>query len=115
MGVIAHKTLIVTGDKAYGDFIKAHAKAKELFAVDDEGDKAEMVSDICGPVMNGYATFMVIPDGSKEGWAMSDHFDKCMDQMVAYLKKADCVGEWVLVEYGETGRRVLKSNCVNRY
>lgn len=32
-------------------------------------------SPVLGPFMNGYASFLIPPDGSKEGWPESDEFD----------------------------------------
>lgn len=120
MGVIAHKSLIVTGQGMH--FTNAYDRAKELFEVDDYGKKTNMVSNILGQGLNEYYTFCVAPDGSKEGWSTSDFFDARIEEMIEYLKSNNCTfsdnssfNQWVLVQFGETGRRVLKSNCKNMY
>lgn len=121
MGYYVHKTLIVTGyDSEH--FRRAYAKAICLFRFDNKGNETNMVSSIYGQGLNNYKTFVVVPDGSKEGWETSDFFDKKMDEMIEYLNSKDCkfsdnssFNEWILVEYGDTGRRVLKSNCKNKF
>lgn len=121
MGYYAHKTLIVTGTATTSHFKNALNKAKELFAINENGDDVEMVSN---PLkgFNQLETFMIAPDGSKEDWEKSDFFDKKMEEMIKYLKSPECAyddkssyNDWVLVEYGDTGRRVLKSNCTNKF
>jgi len=118
MGYFAHKVLVVTGELQ--QFENALRKAKEFFALNDRGLKVGMVSDVCKGLSN-FKTFMIAPDGSKEDRETSDFFDEKMNQMIEYLKSEECVfsdkssfNHWVLVEYGETGTRVLKSNCKNR-
>lgn len=120
MGVIAHKALIVTGTDS-SHLRRAYAEAINLFKVNDLGEEVKMVSELLTG-LNQYKTFIVAPDGSKEGWVTSEYFDKKMDEMIKFLKSKECTfddkssyNDWVLVEYGETGRRVLKSNCKNMY
>ncbi|EOR24999.1 hypothetical protein A499_06345 [Niallia nealsonii AAU1] len=69
MGYIRHNTIIVTGDNQCvpKKVTEVHEKAKELFGT--------LVSEIIEGKTNGYVTFMVAPDGSKEGWDMSDEYD----------------------------------------
>lgn len=44
-----------------------------LHAAHDEAIRLGMsVTDITDPVINGYRSFLVAPDGSKEGWPQSD-------------------------------------------
>ena len=74
MGYICHHAIVVTG---WGDRIKAaHAKAKEL-----QPCVSELVEGI-----NNYSTFLVAPDGSKEGWEDSDKGDASRDAFVAWLR-----------------------------
>ena len=65
MGYIKHHAIVVTSwnDK----FIEAaHAKAVEF---------CRSVTDLTEPAVNGQRSFLVAPDGSKEGWTESDHGD----------------------------------------
>ena len=52
MGYFEHKTIVVTGEGYHFD--NAYKKAKELFAVDNEGNEVNMVSNIVGTGMNQY-------------------------------------------------------------
>lgn len=80
MGVISHRALLVTG--SYGSFLNnAHAKA-----VEDFKDVAP-VSPILESPMNGYESFVVGPDGSKEGWEASDKTDIASREFVDYLSR----------------------------
>lgn len=75
MGYMRHHAIVVTGD--YGDYIEnAHSKAAELFF---------NVSGILESPVNGYKSFFIPPDGSKEGWAQSDDGDKDREEFVNYL------------------------------
>jgi uncharacterized phage infection (PIP) family protein YhgE len=118
MGLIQHKVLIVTGYDVnyFGEgmhFDNALKKAKSLFP--------ELMSNVIKSEINEYQTFMIAPDGSKEGWTLSDETDKKLDEMVAYLRTTACKFHdgssclnWFLASYGEAGRKILKSNCMNR-
>jgi len=52
----------------------------------DEAKSVGMaVSDIVVSQMNGERSFMVAPDGSKEGWTESDDGDAQRDRFIAWL------------------------------
>lgn len=80
MGYIKHNAIIVTGD-GYEDakkkFELAYRKANELF----EG----LVSNVVEAKMNGYRSFFIAPDGSKEGWDMSDEYDTKRTEFADYI------------------------------
>ncbi len=59
--------MIITGDGVPKKTKAVHDKAKELFG--------SLVSDIIESGVNGYSTFMVAPDGSKEFWERSDDYN----------------------------------------
>lgn len=70
--------------------------------------------------INGKTTVVMVPDGSKEGWAESDAGDRLRDCFVKELEKAnydDGSNPWDFVEvgYGEFGQKVLRGNCKNCY
>lgn len=48
------------------------------------------------PAGGGYATYMFIPDGSKEGWPLSDAADAARERFKALFAE----GRWVHVVYG---------------
>jgi hypothetical protein len=78
MGFHAHKALIVT---SYNDglILVAHEKACTLFSV-------RSVSNLSGGLVNGFRSFSVWPDGSKEGWSESDDFDEMMRTYILWLE-----------------------------
>ena len=120
MGYYEQKTIVVTGEGEH--FKNAYNKALELFKTDDEGKEVNMVSNIIGTGMNQYYSFFISPCGSKVGWEMDNYFNEKFTEMVNYLNSYDCKFEdgssynkWFLAEYGDTGRRIKKSNCKNLF
>lgn len=95
MGYIAHNAIVVTSwnEDAIG---KAHIKAIELGC---------HVSNIVDSKMNGYASFLIAPDGSKEGWGDSDKGDarreawKAWTHELAYEDGSSSL-HWVEVRFG---------------
>ena len=102
MGYIRDHAIIVVG--TYGDFLaKAHAKAREIFPV---------VSGVCRGVVNGCESFMVPPDGSKEGWEDSELGDARRTAFVAYLtaqkyNDGSSPLQWVEVRVGDDEHELL--------
>jgi len=98
MGVVAHHAIVVTG--GYQDWAElAHACALKYFP---EGQ----VSPLSAKAINGYQSFCVFPDGSKEGWSDSAEGDAHRDGFIAWLKaQAYSDGSsplaWAEVNYGE--------------
>ena len=77
MGYMVHHAIVVTG---YDEHIQeAHAAALKV-------DKAA-VSDLTLTQVNGYQSFFVGPDGSKEGWKESDEGDTRRDAIVKAIDK----------------------------
>ena len=91
MGYINHHAIIATAwdVKCIKD---AHAKAREIF-----GDTCTEV--VVSPI-NGYATFFIAPDGSKEGWDDSNAGDNRRDHLHAWLKENEGFIDVVEVHYG---------------
>lgn len=66
MGYMRHHVIIVT---TYGEHAqKAYDAALDVFG-------ATRLSPLCASELNGYLSFFVVPDGSKEGWKDSDDGD----------------------------------------
>ncbi len=79
MGYIKHNAIIVTswdGDK----IAEAHKKAREIF---------EWVSEISPSAINGYRSFFVPPDGSKEGWPESFNGDNDRKEFIKWCKSTE--------------------------
>ncbi len=117
MGYYRHHTIIVTSwltdsSPSYpgeGTSIEtAHKVACGIF------DSAQ-VSPIVQSQMNGWWTFFVAPDGSKEGWDESDAGDAKRESFIEWLERARYSDgssslKWVEVQYGdeEGDNRVLR-------
>jgi len=74
----------------------------------------------CGSWTNGYTTFILSPDGSKEGWDESKDGDTLRDRFVDRLFKDDyddgsSPWDWVEVGFGEFGQAIIRGNCRNRF
>lgn len=98
MGYERHHAIIVT-DRGYGDFIqRAHREAMKIFM--------GRVSGIIPSAINGNKSFFVAPDGSKEGWAVSDRGDADRAEFKAFLRSFEYPDgstrlAWVEVQYGD--------------
>ena len=106
MGWMRHHAVIVSA--SYGDWIdKAHTKAVGLAEDVDVGGYGRLiVSDIVGPVVNGVSTFVVGPDGSKEGWDTSAAGELLRERFVAWLREqvyedGSSPLDWAVVQYGD--------------
>jgi hypothetical protein len=104
MGYIRHHAILVTSGLSTGQIEAAHAKAVGWFG--------HTVSAIIESHINGYKSFAVMPDGSKEGWDESDRGDIAREAFVAFLisqryedNSSPC--DWVEVQYGDDERQTL--------
>ena len=99
MGYMRHHAIIVTGffqDEMEG----LHKKAEEIF----EGTQ---VSPLMPSGCNGYLSFFIAPDGSKEGWETSDNGDMNRDSLINYLSGLGYCVDWVEVQYGDDDGNTL--------
>ena len=90
MGYIKHHAIIVTSWNE--DHLKiAHKKAIDfgLHTTKYERHRA-----------NEGFTFLVLPDGSKEYWELSDLGDQKRKNWVDWVKKSELYIDWVVVSYG---------------
>lgn len=92
MGYIKHHAIVVTS-RDYDRLEKAWKAAKEFEC---------NVTDIVGPLTNGYCTFTVVPDGSKEGWNASDEGDSQREKLKEWMNEnyENNWWEWVEVAFG---------------
>ncbi len=92
MGYMQHHAILVT---TYRQSLAemARAKAQEIFG-------EEFSTLVSEPVTNGYHSFAIFPDGSKEGWQDSDQGERYRADFISWLKAHDEYG-WVLVQYGD--------------
>ena len=96
MGYHVHHAIAVTSWSA-ASITEAHRLALEVFA------GTSLVSPLCDGVINGFASFFVAPDGSKEGWPESDEMDARRATFIIALRNISrsYVGlDWVEVAFG---------------
>lgn len=77
MGRIRHSAIVVTGSEK-ADAVFAHAKAAEMGLV---------VTPVVSGLSNGYYSFMICPDGSKEGWDTSTTQSKLRHEWTAWARQ----------------------------
>lgn len=101
MGYMRHNAIIVTGfDEAK---VNAwHAEAVAIFG--------GAVTNIVKAEINGYWSFLVGPDGSKEGWAESDEGDERRARFLAYLGGQQWP-DWIEVQYGDDNGENVATNA----
>lgn len=102
MGYMRHHAIVVTSwNREHLE--AAFVEAARLFA----GTEAK-VSPPTAQGSNGYRSFFVAPDGSKEGWNESDAADLARDKLVAFLREGKTAGRlwaaWVEVQFGDEDR-----------
>lgn len=93
MGYIRHHAIVVTANDYNDDIEQAHEKAKEIFG--------ELVSEIITSKINGYQSFFIAPDGSKEFWTLSDEHDEKRSEFIKYLKSKAYVDGSSNLRYAE--------------
>lgn len=76
MGYMRHHAIVVTSD-IEKLIAEAHEKAKEIF-----GDGA---SEVIKDNINGYISFFIAPDGSKEGWEPSQEGNQNRKAFVKWI------------------------------
>jgi len=91
MGYHIHHTIVVTCfDDAH--ILKAHGVARNLFG--------NLVSDISNAGLNGFRSFFVAPDGSKEGWPESGTFDDLRHEFKGWLREQNLFVDWAEIAFG---------------
>lgn len=106
-----HAIIVTTYDKVRGE--QAHAKALELFthAVAPFSYTNTPISPLVETKLNGYYSFCVFPDGSKEGWEESDFWDGQRAEFIAWLDSTrfgdgSSPYDWAEVQYGDGESKV---------
>lgn len=96
MGYIRHHAIVVTSweEKSLKD---AYNIACDIFPI---------VTEITEKTINGYSSFFIPPDGSKEGWDESEDGNKRRDEFIEYLDTqrwgdgSTCL-KWIEIQYGD--------------
>lgn len=91
MGYHIHHTIVCTTWEEK-HLAAVHAKAKELFPF--------CVSEIVKGQCNGYSSFFIAPDGSKEGWKESDQYNERRSKFKEWLRETNSDVDWAEVAFG---------------
>lgn len=94
MGYMRHHAIVVSGWQE--EVVRvAQAKAVELCG--------GLVSNIVEGVTNGYTSFFIGPDGSKEGWEDSDKGDQNRKRFIQWMRlaKDSFYLDWVEVQFAD--------------
>lgn len=101
MGSYRHDAIIVTSWRA-SDIEKAHAHARDVFA-----DTCVHVGNITDVGANGFRSFLIPPDGSKEGCPASDAAHKAFAAFMVWLNE-QASADWVAVNFGGDDYDILE-------
>lgn len=90
MGYIKHQAIVVTAQDE--DIIAIRNKAIEF---------GLLCSDVVLGLCNGYRSFLIASDGSKEGWEHSKIYDERRAKWIEWAKaNQEFFFDWVLVSFG---------------
>ena len=103
MGYMRHHIIVLTGSEP--EITTARDKAVGLFSY-------AAVSPLMLSTANAYLSFVVTPDGSKEGWGASEEGDNNRAAFIAWLRTehsypeceddpGGCRVDWVEVQFGD--------------
>jgi len=111
MGYMRHHAIIITGSdypESKKLIKKVHRMSKDR-AIDYIGT-SKIVSPLIYSPINGYISFFIAPDGSKEGWQSSELGNSMRDGIIdfidsfAYGDGSSCIS-YTEVFYGDEGRK----------
>lgn len=104
MGYIAHDAIIVTGWNKE-DVTKARDVASEC-------GLGHLLSGVNESLINGYYSFCIFPDGSKEGWDMSNHYEERRAQWMEWMDR-EGRANFVCIRFGGDTESpyITKANC----
>lgn len=112
---IRHHALVVTcNNRKVIESIRS--KAIELYKVHMEASNGSLlVSEIKESIVNHYASFFIIPDGSKEGYDASDDGDVIRERLIEFITPLTASEEYHLsygeISYGaDDGKTTFKHN-----
>jgi hypothetical protein len=99
-----HNAVVVTGWNGE-DVKKAHDQAIAIFKNKFHGDfiikdGAALISPIISGISNQQDSFMIAPDGSKEGWSSSNMAQEARDEFQDWLLKSDNYCDYIEVRFG---------------
>ena len=103
MGTINHNAIVVTGFSPRDNPTAFQNLRDSVAAV------GLPTSAVVPAWLNGYHSFFVAPDGSKEYWDESDDGDDKRQVVRQILRESSAAHHWVEVSFGELGVKVEDS------
>ena len=105
MGYIRHHAMIITDC--------------DLERIKDIHRFAELCNLNPTPIMespvNGYETFFIPPDGSKEGWEPSNEGDEERKRFKQFIRKRHPYCDWTEISYGgDDGHSQVEDDCTKK-
>jgi len=91
MGYIRHDAIVVTGSDYNSSLADARDKAIEL---------GLLCSPIVDGAVNGYLSFLIAPDGSKEGWDHSHEAEAARTEWIKWVRAEHPYLNWAHVSFG---------------
>jgi len=113
MGYMCHHAIVVTG---YGEHVaKAREVAYDIACDLQEGEPHTPylhVTEVSPEALNGYRSFLICPDGSKEGWRESAKGDTWREQFIDCCRTNAFDVSWAEVQFGDDGgqNKLLRSS-----
>lgn len=96
MGYIRHQGIIATGT----DCLSIGGRHDTAIAREKAIELELPCSDIVRGTTNGYTSFLIAPDGSKEGWAESTKQEARRMEWIAWVRKECPCLDWACVSFG---------------
>lgn len=90
MGYIKHDAIVFT----------AWCEEKAIPVRDKAVEFGLQVTEFVTSNVNAYVTFVVTPDGSKEGWDTSNEGNEARENLLSWVKENKIFIDWVHVSYG---------------
>ena len=108
MGTIQHHAIIITTwERERAEAFRARAVEIAYGISDFRGEAlAGMISPVVLSAANGFATLLIAPDGSKEGWPCSEDGDRFRAALREAFRDEMAGDDWIEVGYGELGLSV---------
>lgn len=109
MGYMRHHAIVVS---SWNEELlrKAHAQADAVFTAfrsqEERRSLADLVSPVIPYIVNGGGSFLIAPDGSKEGWETSNVANQARDHLIAWLNEqryedGSSALRWVEVQFAD--------------
>lgn len=105
MGYIRHHAMIITDCDL--ERIKDIHRFAELCSLNP--------TSIMESPVNGYGTFFIPPDGSKEGWEPSNEGDEERKRFKQFIRKRHPYCDWTEISYGgDDGHSQVEDDCTKK-